>query len=173
MTISDLAWRSAAWVFFCKTAVACLRSIPNIPTRWLRASVLFTPLFLRSWNTAMRIGFGIMGGSNQPLAHAQFVSNVVDYGMNIQGALSAPRFTIRDTGEPISCTIVVESRIAVVQDNLRQKGHVLIVRKEYSALMGRGQAVLHNSRTGGNSGASIGGRMAWRNRNPFLSRNLA
>ena len=103
----------------------------------------------------LRIGFGIMGGSNQPLAHAQFVSNVVDYGMNIQGALSAPRFTIRDTGEPIGCTIVIESRMApAVQDNLRQKGHVLIVRKEYSALMGRGQAVLHNSRTGGNSGAS-------------------
>jgi gamma-glutamyltranspeptidase/glutathione hydrolase len=28
------------------------------------------------------------------------------------------------------------------------------VRKEYSAVMGRGQAVLHNSKTGGNSGAS-------------------
>ena len=38
----------------------------------------------------LHIGFGIMGGSNQPLAHAQFVSDVVDYGMNIQGALSAP-----------------------------------------------------------------------------------
>jgi gamma-glutamyltranspeptidase/glutathione hydrolase len=50
---------------------------------------------------------------------------------------------------------VVESRIApAVQDNLRQKGHVLIVRKEYSAVMGRGQAVLHNSKTGGNAGAS-------------------
>jgi len=35
----------------------------------------------------VHIGFGIMGGANQPLAHAQFVSNLVDYGMNIQGAL--------------------------------------------------------------------------------------
>ena len=33
------------------------------------------------------IGFGIMGGWNQPLAHAQFVSNVADYHMNIQAAL--------------------------------------------------------------------------------------
>src|SRR5205807_5159886 len=40
-----------------------------------------------------RIGFGIMGGANQPLAHAQFVSNVVDYGMNIQAALENARFT--------------------------------------------------------------------------------
>ena len=51
------------------------------------------------------IGFGIMGAVPiQPLAHAQFVSDVVDYGWNIQAALSAPRFTIRDTGKPIKCT---------------------------------------------------------------------
>ena len=36
---------------------------------------------------AQHIGFGIMGGMNQPLAHAQFVSNIVDYHMNIQEAL--------------------------------------------------------------------------------------
>jgi gamma-glutamyltranspeptidase len=32
------------------------------------------------------IAFGIMSGLNQPLAHAQFVSNVVDQHMNIQAA---------------------------------------------------------------------------------------
>lgn len=101
------------------------------------------------------IGFGIMGGSNQPLAHAQFVSNIADYGWNIQAALSAPRFTIRDTGEAIKCTIVLESRVLPeVQDQLRQKGHNLVMRKNYSALMGRGQAVLHDSKTGTNFAAS-------------------
>lgn len=103
----------------------------------------------------VHIGFGIMGGSNQPLAHAQFVSNVVDYGMNIQAALSAPRFTIPDTGQAIGCKIVIESRVQPeVLKQLHHKGHELIVRKDYSALMGRGQAVLHNSKTGGNAGAS-------------------
>jgi gamma-glutamyltranspeptidase/glutathione hydrolase len=101
------------------------------------------------------IGFGIMGGSNQPLAHAQFVSNLVDYGWNIQAALSAPRFTIRDSGKPIQCTILLESRVSPeVQNQLRQKGHDLVLRKDYSALMGRGQAVLHNSATGTNFAAS-------------------
>jgi gamma-glutamyltranspeptidase / glutathione hydrolase len=101
------------------------------------------------------IGFGIMGGSNQPLAHAQFVSNVADYAWNIQAALSAPRFTIRDTGEPIECTILLESRVSPeVQSELRQKGHNLVMRKAYSAMMGRGQAVLHNSKTGTNFAAS-------------------
>ncbi|HYL92601.1 MAG TPA: gamma-glutamyltransferase, partial [Alphaproteobacteria bacterium] len=99
------------------------------------------------------IGFGIMGGANQPLAHAQFVSNLVDYGMNIQAALDAPRFTV--AGNDVSCDIVIESRVKPeVLQALVKKGHTLIVRKEYTSLMGRGQAVVHNSKTGMNSGAS-------------------
>jgi gamma-glutamyltranspeptidase/glutathione hydrolase len=101
----------------------------------------------------VHIGFGIMGGANQPLAHAQFVSNLVDYGMNIQGALEAPRFTV--TSGQVSCDILIESRVApeVIQA-LRQKGHNLIVRQEYTSLMGRGQAVMHNSKTSMNWAAS-------------------
>src|SRR4030095_8223833 len=41
----------------------------------------------------IRIGFGIMGGFNQPQAHAQFVANIADFGLNIQEALEAGRFT--------------------------------------------------------------------------------
>jgi gamma-glutamyltranspeptidase / glutathione hydrolase len=101
----------------------------------------------------IHIGFGIMGGANQPLAHAQFVSNLVDYGMNIQGALEAPRFTV--TPNRLSCEIVIESRVKPdVLQTLSNKGHNLMVRKEYTTLMGRGQAVLHNSKTGMNYGAS-------------------
>jgi gamma-glutamyltranspeptidase/glutathione hydrolase len=99
------------------------------------------------------IGFGIMGGANQPLAHAQFVSNLVDYGMNIQAAVEAPRFTV--TSGQVTCDILIESRVSPeVLRALRQKGHNLIVRAEYTSLMGRGQAVMHNSRTGMNAAAS-------------------
>ncbi len=98
------------------------------------------------------IGFGIMGGMNQPLAHAQFVSNVVDYRMNIQAALSEPRFTV---SSKLGCNILIESRAtAATIDALTKMGHLLQVRKEYSTTMGRGQAVLHNSATGINFGAS-------------------
>ena len=95
----------------------------------------------------VHVGFGIMGGANQPLAHAQFVSNFVDFGMNLQGALEAPRFTV--AGNRVSCDVVIESRVkpAVLQ-SLRDKGHKLIVHQDYTALMGRGQAVMHNSKTG-------------------------
>jgi gamma-glutamyltranspeptidase / glutathione hydrolase len=101
----------------------------------------------------LHIGFGIMGGPNQPLAHAQFVSNLVDYGMNIQAAVEAPRFTV--PGNTVSCDIVIESRIKPeVLQALRDKGHNLTEHKEYSVSMGRGQAVMHNSKSGMNSGAS-------------------
>ena len=41
----------------------------------------------------VRIGFGIMGGFNQPQAHAQFVANIADFDCTIQEALEAGRFT--------------------------------------------------------------------------------
>ncbi len=49
------------------------------------------PGFMQKGDVA--IGFGIMGGYNQAQAHAQFVSDIADFDMNIQAALSAPRFT--------------------------------------------------------------------------------
>jgi gamma-glutamyltranspeptidase/glutathione hydrolase len=129
---------------------------PNHPTALAprkRPFHTIIPAFMERGDT--HIGFGIMGGPNQPLAHAQFVSNFVDYGMNIQASLSAPRFTIRGADEAMGCNIVIESRVKPeVLDQLRQKGHNLILRKEYSATMGRGQAVLHDSKTGINYGAS-------------------
>lgn len=98
------------------------------------------------------IGFGIMGGLNQPLAHAQFVSDVVDYHMNIQAAMEAPRFTDR---QQLACKIVIESRVGQdTLDALTKMGHVLQVHPVYTAQMGRGQAVLRDGATKMNFGAS-------------------
>jgi len=98
------------------------------------------------------IGFGIMGGMNQPLAHAQFVSNVVDYHMNIQQALEEGRFTVTSK---LGCNLLLESRAGKPTiDALTGMGHVLDVRDAYSAHMGRGNVVMHDSATGVNFGAS-------------------
>jgi gamma-glutamyltranspeptidase/glutathione hydrolase len=98
------------------------------------------------------IGFGIMGGMNQPLAHAQFVSNIVDYHMNIQAALEAARFTV---SEKLGCNIVIESRVpAETRQQLTAMGHVLDVTKEYTTAMGRGQAVLDDAAVKMHYGAS-------------------
>jgi gamma-glutamyltranspeptidase/glutathione hydrolase len=100
------------------------------------------------------IGFGIMGGANQPLAHAQFVSNVVDYGMNLQAAMETARFTVSsDFG--IGCRILIEDRVpAEVRQQLTSMGHDLDVRGDFSLSMGRGQAINHNSKSGINFAAS-------------------
>jgi gamma-glutamyltranspeptidase/glutathione hydrolase len=100
------------------------------------------------------IGFGIMGGANQPLAHAQFVSNVVDYGMNLQAAMEIARFTVRGNFD-IGCKILIEDRVpAEVRQQLTNMGHQLDVRGDFSLFMGRGQAIDHNTKTGLNSAAS-------------------
>ncbi|HET6936411.1 MAG TPA: gamma-glutamyltransferase [Candidatus Angelobacter sp.] len=119
-------------------------SSPNVLAPRKRPFHTIIPAFMQRGDVS--IGFGIMGGANQPLAHAQFVSNFVDYGMNVQGALEAPRFTV--AGGEVSCDILIESRVKPeVLAELRRKGHNLQVRKEYTARMGRGQAVLHNAKT--------------------------
>lgn len=35
--------------------------------------------------------FGVMGGAYQPCGHARFVTNLTDYGMDLQSAIDAPR----------------------------------------------------------------------------------
>ncbi len=98
------------------------------------------------------IGFGIMRGMNQAQAQAQYVSDIVDHGMNIQSALEAPRFTKLTLG---GCELRIESRVPEsVRDELTKRGHQLIVVGDYSGWMGGGQAVLRDSATKTNFGAS-------------------
>jgi gamma-glutamyltranspeptidase / glutathione hydrolase len=98
------------------------------------------------------IGFGIMGGLNQSQAHAQFVSNLVDHGMNIQAALEAPRFTKLTFG---GCDVMVENRIPLeVRERLMGRGHELQVMGDFSSQMGGGQVVLRDAKTGVNFAAS-------------------
>lgn len=123
---------------------------PNVLAPHKRPFHTIIPAFMEHGD--QHIGFGIMGGANQPLAHAQFVSNVVDYGMNIQAALESARFTVSHKG---GCNILIESRVKPeVRDKLSTMGHVLEVHEGYSTSMGRGQAVLHDSKTKVNYGAS-------------------
>jgi len=99
----------------------------------------------------VHIGFGIMGGSMQPLSNAQFLSNFIDYGMNIQAALEQPRFI----GSQKTCNIGMESRVPPeVRDALTKKGHEIDLRGDYSSAMGRGQVVMHDSKSGMNYAAS-------------------
>ena len=99
-----------------------------------------------------RIAFGIMGGFNQAQAHAQFVSNIADFDMNIQAAVEAARF--RKLGFA-DCKVAIENGVAPeVIDGLRRQGHEVTVELRYSQTMGRGNAVEHHDSTGVNYGAT-------------------
>src|SRR5579862_165711 len=125
---------------------------PNVLAGGKRPFHTIIPAFMERGDD--HIGFGIMGGANQPLAHAQFVSNVVDYGMNLQAAMETARFTVRSNFN-IGCNILIEDRVpADVREKLTSMGHQLDVRGDYPMYMGRGQAIDHNTKSGLNFDAS-------------------
>ena len=100
----------------------------------------------------VRIAFGIMGGWNQSQAHAQFVADVVDFKMNIQAALEAPRFS-KQTFH--GCDVPMEGRFSqAVRTELAAKGHQIQVLGPYASHVGGGQAVLRDFGAGVNYGAS-------------------
>ncbi|MFN8059215.1 MAG: gamma-glutamyltransferase [Vicinamibacterales bacterium] len=88
----------------------------------------------------VRIGFGIMGGFNQAQAHAQFVANIVDYGMTIQQALEAGRFT-KTTFD--GCDVAIEALVPeATRAVLTGLGHEVTVVAPRSGTFGWGQAVM-------------------------------
>jgi len=91
----------------------------------------------------VRMGFGIMGGWNQSQAHAQFVANIADYGMTIQQALEAGRFT---KGSFRGCDVQVEALVPeATRDALKALGHDVRLVPPRTDTFGRGQVVMSNA----------------------------
>ena len=122
---------------------------PNVLAPRKRPLHTIIPGFMQKGN--VRIGFGIMGGFNQAQAHAQFVANVADYGLDIQQALEAGRFTKGTfTGRDVCVeTLVAES----VRSQLAGMGHEVISVPPRTGTFGYGQAVMSDG-SGVNFGAS-------------------
>ncbi len=76
------------------------------------------------------MGFGVMGGSFQPLGHTEIIMNMVDFGMNGQEAGDAPRIDHAGSSEPTgekslgSGTVYLESGFSyeTIRDLMRM-GH--------------------------------------------------
>jgi gamma-glutamyltranspeptidase/glutathione hydrolase len=77
--------------------------------------------------------FGVMGGGYQAMGHAHFVSNLVDYGMDVQAALDLPRvFFEGDTSQ-------LEHGVRpATAEGLKARGHDVMLR---SLPLGGGQAI--------------------------------
>ena len=79
--------------------------------------------------------FGVMGGYMQAQGHMQMVINTVDYGMNPQASLDAPRW--RWDGD-MNVAVEPETAPAIIE-GLRARGHQVSVEADSS--YGRGQII--------------------------------
>lgn len=83
--------------------------------------------------------FGVMGGFMQPQGHVQVLTNMIDFHMNPQEALDAPRWMW--TGEKkISLERLYNSEMA---DKLTRTGHDITIPVN-SLEFGRGQIILRD-----------------------------
>src|SRR5262249_26786602 len=65
-----------------------------------------------------RLAFGVMGAHYQPVGHAQVITNMIDYGMDVQAAIDAPRAFF--VGEE---SVVERGMPAATVAGLEQRGH--------------------------------------------------
>jgi gamma-glutamyltranspeptidase/glutathione hydrolase len=111
---------------------------PNLLAPRKRPLHTIIPAFMARGD--VKIGFGIMGGFNQAQAHAQFVANIVDFGLDVQQALEAGRFT---KGTFAGCDVNVESLVPdSVRSELRALGHDVRTIPPRTGVFGYGQAVM-------------------------------
>jgi gamma-glutamyltranspeptidase len=115
---------------------------------------LMPGMVLRDNNPYMAIG--TMGGDAQPQIHVQLLTAMLDFGLNPQQAISAPRWHSGRTyhtaeenagaqskGDSVGEEVVtIESRFPVeVADQLRQLGHNIEVIGPFENAMGHAQAI--------------------------------
>lgn len=84
--------------------------------------------------------FGVMGGPMQPQGHVQMVTNLVDYQLNPQAALDAPRWRFVESNR----VILEQSVPETVVQGLFKCGHLVEVTPSRS-LFGRGQMILRHN----------------------------
>ncbi|OJF91611.1 gamma-glutamyltransferase [Alkalibacterium sp. 20] len=97
------------------------------------------PGFLTKNNKAVG-PFGVMGGHMQPQGHLQVLQSMIDFRMNPQDALDAPRWQwVKDK------KVIVEPTMPLALINeLKRKGHAVEVELE-KGHFGRGQIILKTS----------------------------
>ena len=66
------------------------------------------------------MSFGVMGGSYQPMGHAQIILNMLDYGMDVQEAIDCPRFMFED-----GKVLLEHGTPQKTIDGLKARGHLV------------------------------------------------
>ena len=93
-------------------------------------------------NGKPKLIYGTMGGEGQPQTQAMLVTRIVDYGMNVQQAIEAPRFLYGRTWGADSNTLKLESRInGNAMNHLLSRGHEIEVLEPFTEVMGHAGAI--------------------------------
>ncbi|WP_018622969.1 gamma-glutamyltransferase [Spirosoma luteum] len=78
------------------------------------------------------LSFGVMGGAMQPQGHLQVLCNMIDFGMNVQEAGDAARFSHSGSSEPTGTVMTDGGKVALesgigneVRTELEKRGHHL------------------------------------------------
>lgn len=100
------------------------------------------PAFITKGNVPIS-AFGIMGGFMQPQAHVQVIMNMIDFHLNPQSALDAPRWQWIG-GKTVE--VEQETPNHIIR-KLQRMGHDIIVQPD-PYHMGRGQIILRDEETG-------------------------
>ena len=83
------------------------------------------------------MSFGVMGGDFQPQGHTQFLMNLIDFNMNLQEAIDAPRIS-HEEGKEILMEGGFSEKTALA---LEEKGHEIIKEDIPVNRVGGGQAI--------------------------------
>lgn len=80
----------------------------------------------------------------------QMISNVIDHGFSIQAAIEAPRFRVYE-----GTTLEIEARLPkATRDELSERGHNIRLIDEWSPLVGGGQGIVVDPRSGALAGGA-------------------
>ena len=121
------------------------RGHPNEAAGFKRPMHTIIPGILRQ-SDKFTMPFGVMGGAYQPNGHVRYMSNLVDFDMNIQEAIDGPR-SFYDNGD----LMLERGYTNLVRDGLKNMGHKVEVP---NSPIGGGQAIKINWELGVLEGAS-------------------
>ena len=103
---------------------------------------------MRRQNTQVDMTFGVMGGQYQATGHAHVLTNLIDYGMDLQEAIDAPRAF----ADPIGGTLQIEDGLPEATcAQLAERGHRL---SRPPRPLGGAQAIMMDAKRGVLIGAS-------------------
>jgi gamma-glutamyltranspeptidase/glutathione hydrolase len=98
------------------------------------------------------LSFGVMGGFMQPQGHLQVLTNLVDYHMNPQVALDAPRFRVDERG---GLRVAIETGVPLkTRRGLAAMGHNVDPQTTFAPGFGSGDIIARDPETGVLWGAS-------------------